>query len=96
MQANGDTDSVWYSITHSGWVAALLATTWGIILRALIGRYGELQKQAREDREAIRDALEENRQAIATLANDNRVAIAALASRIALLEDHDTWRRRPS
>ena len=72
----------WYQVTQSGWFVALAAATWGIILRALIGKYSELQKEAKEERALVIRSLEEN-----------RIAIAALANRIALLEDHDDLRR---
>jgi len=37
--------------SHPGWLMTLFATTWGIILRALIGRYVRLNEEAARQRE---------------------------------------------
>jgi hypothetical protein len=34
--------------SHSGWVVAILAGTWGIVLRALIGRYLRWEEKRQE------------------------------------------------
>lgn len=77
-----NSNGLWYQVTQSGWFVAIVAATWGIILRALIGRYAELQKESKAERELVIKSLEENRQ-----------AISALANRMSLLEDHDRLRQ---
>ena len=57
IAADGET-GFWYTVVHSGWFAAVIATTWAAILRTALGSYKDFQKESKADRQRMNDFLQ--------------------------------------
>lgn len=44
-------------VTHNGWVAAVIATTWGVLLRWLIGRYQRREEEFKKWTDSVNKEL---------------------------------------
>jgi hypothetical protein len=59
MYVSGDpnNETLLHTASHTGWIVALLAATWGILLRALVGRYERYQSTQIAAAQALQSTL---------------------------------------